>query len=261
MNYKIQFSNGNVYDWWQFITAINEKIEGGEIQQEDKKLGYFFAKSKDGIITAERFLSKVIFFLYNDVFKDFGYDEDFFKGEDGEPMTFASFFDEAGEANENQVERFINNLGLQPIAVDEDRSSDIEEYDAYTDDSNNSRVRPLVGDKTVTLCRTFYEITRQALEMGNLSFDDILKEVETSGFKSFGDKPLFLKETDREAWFARHTQDKKRDQRYYFKNPLKSSDGIVFYAITQGWVNDPEVLSALKTYASKVGVNISINAE
>lgn len=113
-DYKIIFTNGNVYDWWEFVDAINDKIENGEIQQEDKKLGYFFAKSKDGEISAERFLSKVIFYLYNDVFKDFGFDEDYFKGADGKPMTFASYFDETGETNEDQVELFLNNLGLKP---------------------------------------------------------------------------------------------------------------------------------------------------
>lgn len=126
-DYKIVFSNGNVYDWWSFVTEINNRIEGGEIQQEDKKLGYFFAKSKDGIITADRFLSKVIFFLYNDVFKDFGFDEDYFKGTDGQPMTFASYFDEAGEANEAQIERFLNNLGLKPQVFGE-KEENVEEF-------------------------------------------------------------------------------------------------------------------------------------
>ncbi len=113
-DYKIVFTNGNVYDWWEFVDAINDKIENGEIQQEDKKLGYFFVKSKDGKISAERFLSKVIFYIYNDVFKDFGFDEDYFKGADGKPMSFSSYFDEAGDANEYQIERFLVNLELKP---------------------------------------------------------------------------------------------------------------------------------------------------
>ena len=36
--YRITFSNGHQYDWWQFVSAINAEIECGEIQQEDKKL-------------------------------------------------------------------------------------------------------------------------------------------------------------------------------------------------------------------------------
>ncbi len=114
-NFKIVFSNGNTYDWWSFVSAINERIEGGEIQQEDKKLGYFFAKAKDKVITPKVLLSKVLFYLYNDVFKDFGFDEDFFKDENGETMSFASYFDNNGKISEDRVERFVTNLGLQPI--------------------------------------------------------------------------------------------------------------------------------------------------
>lgn len=114
-NFKIVFSNGNAYDWWDFVSEINKRIEGGEIQQEDKKLGYFFAKAKDKVITPKVLLSKVIFYLYYDVFKDFGLDEDFFKDENEETMSFASYFDEAGEADEDRIERFVSNLGLTPI--------------------------------------------------------------------------------------------------------------------------------------------------
>ena len=119
-NYRISFSNGNEYDWWQFVSAINAQIEGGEIQQEDKKLGYFFAKAKDGIISAETFVSKVLFYLYNDVFKDFGLEEDFFQDELGSTMTFTSYFNERGEVCEDRVEKFITNLHVEPInSVDE----------------------------------------------------------------------------------------------------------------------------------------------
>ena len=61
---------GNYYDWWQFLEKINEQI-GNTTNSEDKKLGYYFCKSKDGIIKAETFVGKVIFYLWNDVFKDF----------------------------------------------------------------------------------------------------------------------------------------------------------------------------------------------
>ena len=123
-NFKIVFSNGNTYDWWKFVSAINERIEGGEIQQEDKKLGYFFAKAKDKVITPKVLLSKVLFYLYNDVFKDFGLDEDFFKDENGETMSFASYFDNNGQINENRVERFVTNLGLEPEFPDKSDEDD-----------------------------------------------------------------------------------------------------------------------------------------
>lgn len=139
--YRITFSNGHQYDWWQFISAINAEIEGGEIQQEDKKLGYFFAKAYDGKISAETFVSKVLFYLYNDVFKDFGLEEAFFKDENGETMTFASFFDHLGKVEESRVELFLKNLKLLPIDGNEIKTDILnsEDDDLDDDDSGNSK--------------------------------------------------------------------------------------------------------------------------
>ena len=139
--YRITFSNGHQYGWWQFISAINAEIEGGERQQEDKKLGYFFAKAYDGKISAETFVSKVLFYLYNDVFKDFGLEEAFFKDENGETMTFASFFDHLGKVEESRVELFLKNLKLLPIDGNEIKTDILnsEDDDLDDDDSGNSK--------------------------------------------------------------------------------------------------------------------------
>ena len=75
------------YDWWEFLKNINAKIFK-TTESEDKKLGYFFVKpdgedatTNDGTISADRSVSKVIFYLWNDVFKDYGIEE-IFKNED-----------------------------------------------------------------------------------------------------------------------------------------------------------------------------------
>lgn len=114
--------NGKKYDWWQFVEAINRHI-GNDTNQEDKKIGYFFAKAiknADGelIISADKFLSKVIFFIYNDVYKDFGLDDAIFKDEVGNEMAFADYFDEHGDTMEDRVELFLRNLGLKFIGED-----------------------------------------------------------------------------------------------------------------------------------------------
>lgn len=134
-NYVISFSNGNKYSWWDFLDRINSEIEGGDIQQEDKKLGYFFAKAKNGEISAETFLSKVIFFLYNDVFKDFGLEQEIFKDENGKTMTFASFFDHRGKVIERRVERFLNNLGVSAMTNIE--NVETEDYSEEDEDSRD----------------------------------------------------------------------------------------------------------------------------
>lgn len=166
-NFKIVFSNGNTYDWWGFVSAINERIEGGEIQQEDKKLGYFFAKAKDKVITPKVLLSKVLFYLYNDVFKDFGLDEDFFKDESGETMSFASYFDNNGQINENRVERFVTNLGLEPLTDEqtEEAQDEAEIEEDKNDDSSSNKLTIRFPDGTIVKEPTRFDSFKKALEI------------------------------------------------------------------------------------------------
>lgn len=61
-DWKIE-ADGNLYDWWSFLEEINERI-GATTNSEDKKLGYFFCKADENrIISAEKFVNKVIFYL------------------------------------------------------------------------------------------------------------------------------------------------------------------------------------------------------
>ena len=57
------------YDWYRFLTAINKEVFD-LTHSEDKQLGYFFAKAKDGKIDAATLVNKVYFYLWTDVFKD-----------------------------------------------------------------------------------------------------------------------------------------------------------------------------------------------
>lgn len=58
-NWVIEVGNNN-YDWWQFLEKINEKI-GSTTNSEDKKLGYFFCKAKDGVISAKHLSVRLSF--------------------------------------------------------------------------------------------------------------------------------------------------------------------------------------------------------
>ena len=112
--------NEKEYDWWAFVQRINDEI--GELtKSEDKKLGYFFCKPVNGIISAETFVGKVVFYLWNDVFKDQDMGSIFHDKEDKE-LTFNSFYgvDAYGKAivQENVVEMFLHNLKLTPVGVE-----------------------------------------------------------------------------------------------------------------------------------------------
>ncbi len=105
------------YDWWQFLEKINESI-AALTSSEDKKLGYFFCKATDGVISAETFVGKVLFYLWNDVFKDYGTDSPLFDTPDGRRLTFCDFYaveDGRAKADEAKVELLMGNLGVEAV--------------------------------------------------------------------------------------------------------------------------------------------------
>ena len=203
-NFKIVFSNGNTYDWWGFVSAINERIEGGEIQQEDKKLGYFFAKAKDKVITPKVLLSKVLFYLYNDVFKDFGLDEDFFKDENGETMSFASYFDNNGQINEGLVERFVTNLDLGSESTN------------YTDVVDELTVN---GKKMRYITDAVFEILSEAAK-SNTS-EAIFDAVD----ELFADRDDVVKSIDNPESYEKENR--------WNKTPIIANDGTAFVVSNQ----------------------------
>ena len=119
--------NGAQYNWWNFLEAINDKVYHATYS-EDKKLGYFFCKAKDGVISADKFVSKVIFYLWNDVFKDSEFEGDTFKDEDGEKLSFDKFYSVENnqvKVNETKIVKFLSNLNLSPDSeADEDNSEE-----------------------------------------------------------------------------------------------------------------------------------------
>ena len=124
-NYGTKVSAGTYeYDWTTFLECINEKIREAT-NSDDKQLGFWFVKTEDeeGIISAEVFVSKVVFYLWNDIFKDMGRrDNNPFSIEVGEVrkiMSYNTFF-ELDSDTKNVVENlgilytFLGNLGLKP---------------------------------------------------------------------------------------------------------------------------------------------------
>lgn len=130
--------DGSKYDWWQFLEKINEKI-GSITNSEDKKLGYFFCKAQDGVISAKTFVGKVIFYLWNDVFKDYEFGDAIFNDEDGSKLSFDKFYTSEGKNSkvvEEKVALFLKNLRLIPIEISKEES-EIEDEDGNTPESNS----------------------------------------------------------------------------------------------------------------------------
>ena len=128
------------YNWWSFISKVN-KLIGSLTNSEDKKLGYFFCKAKDGEIDADLFVSKVIFYLWNDVFKDYGFDDKDFQDEEGKILSFDRFYeDKNGKTNVDItiVEQFLENLGVEKASFNKEEDDDVDDEDSIEEESSNS---------------------------------------------------------------------------------------------------------------------------
>lgn len=113
--------------WWIFIQKVNEII-ASMTSSADKQLGYFFCKpsekanetdEKPTIITADTLVGKVIFYLWNDVFKDYGFEDaslfTYQEEKNGKKtekdLAFADFYDEEGEqVNTVRLVDFLNRI-------------------------------------------------------------------------------------------------------------------------------------------------------
>lgn len=97
------------YDWWGFLNKINNVI-GETTSSEDKKMGYFFVTPADKKVTAEQFVGKVLFYLWNDVFKNYGFDNTIFNKGDKKHFVFSDFFLVDGSPNTENVNKFLRKL-------------------------------------------------------------------------------------------------------------------------------------------------------
>lgn len=159
--WKIE-ADTQMYSWWSFIQKINDEIYS-KINSEDKKLGFYFCKPINGVIKAETFVSKVLFYLWNDVFKDFDNESGIF----AEPYDKFYGTDIKGEVviAKDKVQTLLDNLHVEVAEIigADDNVSDVDESDntstigtsgrdksIYTINGEGSYVKKAVPLATVT---------------------------------------------------------------------------------------------------------------
>ena len=86
--YFVQLSVTEQFSWIEFIQKVNSVIKCNVNLGMDKYIGNYFVKPKSDEIDVKLFINKVLFYLWNDVFKDEIEDESIFK--DG--TTYEDFF-------------------------------------------------------------------------------------------------------------------------------------------------------------------------
>ncbi len=106
----------STYNWGIFIENINPKIK--ELTgSEDKQLGNRFVNPKDGNITFDQFRSKVLFYLWSEVYKDeYGTQSSIFKYENEENNPIDFQFGELYNDNATEiVKAFLKFNGIEPV--------------------------------------------------------------------------------------------------------------------------------------------------
>ena len=111
-NHKIVV-DGAKYDWFAFMKLVNDRIEN-VTDSEDKQIGYWFAKANEkDEISAETLVSKVIFYLWNDVFKDYAHSDNSLFNIKNRKYKFREFYHENGDVNTILLKQFLKELGLK----------------------------------------------------------------------------------------------------------------------------------------------------
>ena len=122
-DFTIKLDNGKAFEWLSFLKVINEEIF--EItKSQDKQIGNWFidAQNSGKVITESTFVNKVIFYLWNDVFKD--EENTIFKSADGKNLTYTSFFE---NGTSNNLVSYILEERLKLIDVNKAEPTTTEE--------------------------------------------------------------------------------------------------------------------------------------
>ena len=86
--FNVILPNEESFSWLEFILAVNNVIRNNDNLGMDKCLGNYFIKPESTDIEIETFINKVIFYLWNDVFKDETEEHNIFK----DKTTYEDFF-------------------------------------------------------------------------------------------------------------------------------------------------------------------------
>ena len=211
------------YNWWSFISQVN-KLIGSLTNSEDKKLGYFFCKAKDGEIDADLFVSKVIFYLWNDVFKDYGFDDKDFQDEEGKILSFDRFYqDDNGVTivNVANIELFLENLGVDKYNPDEKEKEDYIDTEEEQNGKNNFKYTINGSSQQYAKRILAAKLVEEYIKMN----PDLSPKQVVNSWKSLGNIVSHFVETEEE--FKSRTDIPRVEK-------IKCQDSYV-YVSTNGW--------------------------
>lgn len=252
-DYKLKCGD-EVCDWWTFVQAVNEKI-AEETSSDDKKLGYFFCKPQNEgePIGVERFVSKVLFYLWNDVFKD-GNTTDFNVSDNSNKQpSFDAFYNDDNTINIENVRKFLVNIvgenGLRKVSendFEEYLNEDIEDGDGDGKDHTKYAIN---GDGRISKRKIAVELIKKYIDQNpTLSAEEV-----AATWKMLGNEIniSYIVETQEDYNNdTRNTKDRRLEKIICNGEPL--------WVGTHGW-GTVEKMNELKAALSKRNWGLSIS--
>ena len=117
------------YSWTAFLNKVNDELLTDETA-EDKHLGFYFCKAtekregteaKPNVITAETFVGKVLFYLWNDVFKVYGIPSSIGSSKD---WPYRKFYQTNGKVDQEKVAKLMAQLKIDADAHKETQTEE-----------------------------------------------------------------------------------------------------------------------------------------
>lgn len=127
------------YSWTSFLDIVNERVFKAT-SSEDKQLGFYFCKAQNNAISAETFVSKVLFYLWNDVFKDYDEGDSIFKDTEGKQLPFSNFYNTDGSVNNTMLKELLTALRIEKTVNSDASTLTTEEVEEDEDGNAPSSV-------------------------------------------------------------------------------------------------------------------------
>lgn len=243
-----------VCDWWTFVQAVNDKI-AEETSSDDKKLGYFFCKPQNEgePIGVERFVSKVLFYLWNDVFKD-GNTTDFNVSDNSNKQpSFDAFYNDDNTINIENVRKFLVNIvgenGLGKVSengFEEYLNEDIEDGGGDGKDHTKYAIN---GEGRISKRKIAVELVKKYIDKN-----------PTLSAKEVADKWKMLGTEIKIGYIIETQEDYNNDTRTTKEDRLENivCNGEPLWVGTHGW-GTVEKMNELKAALSKRNWGLSIS--
>lgn len=206
--------DGENYSWTSFLEIVNERVLKAT-SSEDKQLGFYFCKAQNYVVSAETFVSKVLFYLWNDVFKDYDEGNSIFKDTEGKQLPFSKFYNTDGSVNSEMVKELLTALEIEKTANLVEPEKDNNNFDRYSLNGSEPKGKSDLG---LSIMEKYLS------EHSEANFNDIKQAFPDSMLGNVANRGLIVEESIPLDSYSR----------YYTPKLFTSADGIK-YRIYKQW--------------------------